>query len=383
MIKSTEIRESYLIFPNWLQPFLTWLTGKPLPKQKPLFVLGPLFHFLTPMCVIIISVYTILMLLAHASTLQKMLLIPLLWLCITGGARKLALTVRHQCVHHSFTKNKQLDIFLAEIATTAVCIQDALSYKKNHLASHHKWEALGGYEDSHVKLLLKYGFKPGLTKKELWKHLWLTIISPKFHLKFTWDRLLFNFYYPRKARIILSVLFCSLIGTLIALTPIPLYFFLIAYIIPIVFLYNTSALLEVISEHPFVAGTPLNNDSDYDIHCLKTWGIMCGSPLPNRHLIGYKKLVAYIFWLIKMIGHFIIRLVVLCGDLSAHDLHHRKPGRYDWRASIYERQKEIETDDSYRDIWGFFNAIDLVFTSYSESFCSEIDIPQSSITRAC
>ena len=103
----------------------------------------------------------------------------------------------------------------------------------------------------------------------------------------------------------------------------------------------------------------------------KTWGIMCGTPLPLERLRGFQKGVAWLQWVFAMIGHLLVRCAILPGDISAHDLHHRKAGQYDWRISIYERQKAIDfggkSAEIYRDVWGFYNALVLVFSSYEEN----------------
>lgn len=367
------IREEYRCFPKYLQPFLSWLTGKPLPDQKPLFVLGAAFHFLTPMLMVVggsISLFWML----HYKNVNFYITIPIVWLMMLSGARKLALTVRHQCVHHEFSGIKKLDILLAEIATTVLCAQDAKTYQRDHARLHHKLGLLAGPGDPHVKVLSKYGFKPGLAKNVLRTHLLKTLFSLRFHLRYTYDRIRYNFTIPSRQRIMASVAFWAIFIMLMHYFHFSFLDFMIAYGVPLIILYNMSALLEILSEHPYApSSTALENEGDVSNNYIeKTWAIMCGSPLPRSNLSLFQKLIQWPIWFFKMLGHFIIRCTILCGDLSAHDLHHLKPGKYDWRISIYERQKEIEkhkhqTVSPYRDVWGFFNAIRLVLESYSKA----------------
>lgn len=362
-----NIRESYLFMPRWAQPFLTWLTGKPLSNQKPLLVLGSCFHFLCPMFMVLLGIACVVWINDVGTITTRILLIPLLWVIIVSGARKLALTVRHQCVHHQFTGIKTLDIFLAELATSVLCSQDAISYKTDHARLHHRLNLLGTLEDPHVKTLHKYGFIPGLSKAVLWRHLLLTLVSPVFHYRYTLDRIKYNFIKPHWWRIALSILFWVCFLTLLALSQHPIMNFILAYAIPIVIFYNISAILEILSEHPLTIWMSEVEVSDKSAYSYKAWAIMCGSKIPEKGLRGFTQYASWTVWFVRMLGHLLVRCTVLCGDLSAHDLHHRKPGQYDWRISIYERQRDIDLDNGepeYRDIWGFITAIDAVLASY-------------------
>ena len=150
-----DIRESYKTFPSWCQGFLAWLTGKALPGQSPKLELSFWFYFLLPITMVIFGV--LLSLLILTKNLWPYYLI-LSWIITLNGARSIALTIRHQCVHSVFSGNPQLDILLAEIATSIIYSQDANSYKKDHIDLHHNRKVLAGSKDSHVMALKRYGF---------------------------------------------------------------------------------------------------------------------------------------------------------------------------------------------------------------------------------
>ena len=103
---------------------------------------------------------------------------------------------------------------------------------------------------------------------------------------------------------------------------------------------------------------------------VKCWSILSGAELPLQTKSLAIKTYRWIIWIIKMIGHLIVRLTILPGPLPSHEMHHRKPGQYDWRVAFYEKQKDIQTGHSewppYREIWGLIRSLDLVFHDMSQ-----------------
>jgi hypothetical protein len=66
----------------------------------------------------------------------------------------------------------------------------------------------------------------------------------------------------------------------------------------------------------------------------------------------------------------LVRLTILPGPLPSHELHHRKPGQYDWRIAFYEKQRDIEAGHPdfppYTEVWGLTHALDRVFEGMSK-----------------
>ena len=55
-----------------------------------------------------------------------------------------------------------------------------------------------------------------------------------------------------------------------------------------------------------------------------------------------------------------MRIAIVPGDMPVHD-HHHIFVKADWSNGFFERQKKVEEGVAYREIWGVFNAINLVF----------------------
>ena len=367
-----DIRESYKTFPSWCQGFLAWLTGKALPGQTPKLELSFWFYFLLPITMVIFGV--LLSLLILTKNLWPYYLI-LSWIITLNGARSIALTIRHQCVHSVFSGNPQLDILLAEIATSIIYSQDANSYKKDHIDLHHNRKVLAGSKDSHVMALKRYGFMPGMTKKELWLNLLMLIFSPVFQFKHSLARLKCNFYYPSMHRRLLSLITISIwLGIFIYCTASVETFilaFCLSFVVPLFFLCNICVILEMIAEHQYYDYDDNITLTSNEIYASKCWAIFCGTPVPQKSSNMFRDFIAWFIWVFQMIVHFIIRLTVLPGDIVTHDFHHRHPYSKEWKNYAFARQRDVEKSDikwpPYTEIWGLFNSIDEVFLSMSLS----------------
>ncbi len=368
-----DIRDSYKILPMWSQNFLTWLTGKALPGQKPKLKFSYLFYFFMPLTMVVGGVLSSLIILTNNFS---WFLLTLSWVITLSGTRSIALTVRHQCVHSVFSGNPKLDMFLAEIATSIVYGQDAKSYKKDHIDLHHNRKVLAGYKDSHVMALERYGFIPGMSRCELWENLLCLIFSPLFQFKHSLARLKCNFYYPSFSRILLSC-FTALVWTGIFIyfsssAESFLYNLFFAFVAPLFLLCNISVILEMIAEHEyFDYSEEASKLTSNDVYASKCWAIFCGVPLPKKSNNIFSEFLSWLIWIIQMIVQLIIRLTILPGDIVTHDFHHRHPYSKEWKTYSYARQNDIEKRDSkwpeYREVWGLFNAIDKVFLSMSRS----------------
>ena len=365
-----DIRQSYMLFPTWSQHFFTWLTGKALPYQRPIFTMGTWLQYFVPIFMVLLGVIGATWVL---TTNANSFFLLVCWIISLSGARLIALTIRHQCIHSAFSGKPKLDMWLAEIATALIYGQDAQSYKIDHISKHHNRKALASEKDSHVIAIQKYGFKPGMSKKNLWINLFILIISPIFQIKHSIARLKCNFFYPSYVRRGLSILtLMSWIGILSLFSNSLLdftYKFFIAFVIPLFVLCNISVILEMIAEHQYfgeIEDTSLSNEK----YAEKCWAVFCGERLPNtNHNSFFKNAVMWLMWSIKMFMHFLIRLTILPGDIVVHDFHHRHPYSKEWKSYAYARQKDIDKGHpgwpEYKEIWGLFNAIDQVFLSMS------------------
>ncbi len=129
----TDIRATYDIFPAWSQNFWTWLTGKALAGQKPLFHHTPITSLVAALSTFFIG------LLAGAigTTSQSYWGLCLLffgWCLTVNASRRLVSTIMHQCVHNRFSSDKKFNKLLAELTSSLVSVQNAEEYPHGHFS---------------------------------------------------------------------------------------------------------------------------------------------------------------------------------------------------------------------------------------------------------
>ena len=372
MSDSYGIRESYRIFPRFTQPFFTWLTGKPLKGDNSYFQFHICFYFFCPILMVISGVFFSLVIISNN---YNLLYLFFTWIISISGARLISLTIRHQCVHSNFTRNKKLDMLLADIATSFIYRQSAHAYKIDHIPHHHSRKVLAGINDSHVNMQIRYGFVPGMSKKELWISLIKLIFSPAFQLKHSFARIKNNFYNPPLFRKMFSwitlsfwiVMFISFSSNYIEF----IHNITLSFIIPLFILCNISVILELIVEHPYFDYDITTNLTSNKVYATKCWAIFCGEAIPKKHKNIFINIFRWLIWIIKMLFHLVIRLTILPGDIVTHDFHHRHPYSKEWRNYTYARQKDLEKADPnwppYTEIWGLFNALNASFLHLSKA----------------
>lgn len=369
MATSIDIRQTYQRFPGWLQPFFTWLTGKALPHQKPVVALNKWLHLGIAISLLLGGI-TFSFYFLNSEPMGWYVLLVVSWLFTLAGARKLAATILHQCVHRIFSGNEKIDTFIGEAVTTLMITQDAGSYHDDHFHRHHNRAIFARANDPIAQFIGEFGFRPGLDKSTYWKRLWLTCLSPIFHLKYLTARLKYNLFAVSETRRWMSRFYCLFWVSFIALSSFTFVDFILAFFVPMVILYQISALLEMLSEHAWHKNND-NNLSDRNYLAIRCWGRFCGEALPQDHLKGLQKILAWSQWTFKMVFyHFIVRTTILTGDLPQHDYHHRHPSSRSWTMAAYARQLDIDSGHQgwipYQDIWGLFNAIEAVFDNLSK-----------------
>jgi hypothetical protein len=187
-----------------------------------------------------------------------------------------------------------------------------------------------------------------------WTKLWQTAISPQFHWLFLEARSKANFMnesiYRRMITLLLIVL---LISGAILTQSFPK--FVLAIIFPLTFLYHIASLLQFLSEHEW-GGT--HNDTT-----TKSHGRFCGTAPPTN-----ASFLDWCYWTIQMLGHFLVRVAVLSGEMPEHDWHHKSPKtQKEWANGTYARQREIEAGKDYIEFWGIDQAIEHVFQGLAKT----------------
>lgn len=177
-------------------------------------------------------------------------LLAVSWMLTVHAARKGQVVINHHAVHTNVTGTKQYDHVLAEVVSTLLLIQDYKSYYRDHVQIHHG-PNLATLEDPDLQFLLALGFRPGMSREALWRRLYWTVWSPRFHGLFLWARLKANYLTaPRYRRLMAGSSTAAVLAGL-ALTGawIP---WVIAWVVPIFPLYHVAALLQFICEHKWL-----------------------------------------------------------------------------------------------------------------------------------
>jgi fatty acid desaturase len=364
-----DVRESYLRFPRWTQNFWTWLTGKALPHQKPL-IRHTWFSYLGLTLAAFFAGLSL-------STLAVVYKFDFWWLALLGGwvlslasARTMILVIAHQCIHKQFSGNPRLDKFFGELVTVLNVYQDAHAFKVEHFDSHHRELIFATLGDPPVQVLLGLGFRPGMSKRQLWWRAVVVFLSPVFYWQGFASRLKCNLVSGKWRR----VGFFAWAAWWLSL---PFWLsnggqaLVLAFVLPIILMSQLSALLDKLGEHAWLTSpNPEHGRKNY--HVAASWSRFCGRPVPARSLPLRKKLVAWPGWLLAMtFYHLPARLLVVVGDLPNHDYHHRYPATPDWMIAAYVRQQDIDRGcqdgPPYTEVWGMVGAIDRMFQALSEA----------------
>jgi hypothetical protein len=366
----SSTRASYRVFPTWSSRFWTWLTGKPDGGQQPLIRLTPLTYAVSTVATYLVglALATIASPLSGAWSVAALLMG---WTLVVNGARRMVSTVAHQCIHRRFTGNVRVDFFVANCIAVLTLTQSAKDYHEEHFRLHHHHAVFSSSRDPAAAFLLQAGFQPGMAIDKLWRRLAVTLVSPRFHARFLWSRI----------RSLFSGL--SLTGGLIGVCFwAAIYIFAVgwrfspvgfaALIVPLTVLYQNSVLLEFISEHAWFVNVGEVEQPKY-IHATHSWGRFCGRQTPTGDGQPWTgRAVEWVLWALEHIFyHMPVRLVILPGDLSQHDFHHRNPATARWTEATFAREVDVEFGDSrwpaYREFWGLHNAIKHVFNGISKA----------------
>lgn len=386
VVAGVDVRETMSKLPKPIQWFLTWLTGKPLEGQSPLIRRTNLSHFFTAY----LWLFAGITLATYAYMNAQYWLVPCGWLLTVSGARKIIPTINHYCVHGDLLppwlrdRFNWLHPYIADFNSSVLFLQDFKAYKEEHL-SHHKISVVASIIDPDMAFMWQLGFKPGMSKQELWKVLINNIVNPvsKLHRLFFATRIKTTFRRSTWFRCMVQLITVSLL-VLFALITSPLTV-IASVIIPMSFFYHAASLLQFASEHLWMKdakddGLLTKKGSQKSLIArskMLTNARFCGEPLMiNDQDSGITKFRKWSLWLARMTFiHLPTRLFVLSGDLVVHDWHHRCGFGADWANAFYARaamcEKLKDTDHPLTEVWGLKNALDLVFENLSKM--EEID----------
>jgi hypothetical protein len=245
------------------------------------------------------------------------------WLIGLHGARKLRTIIMHQAAHGNFIQDIQFDRRLGKTIAFGLVAEEFDGYKRSHCGDHHSARHQTLADPTVAFLFDELGLRPGMSPREMWRRLFVTVLSPRYHARFLWSRFASHF---QKTTLRYRLLFSSYIASVVlgttAIHAWPI--LVLAWVIPVGILYQISTAFRLSSEHVFPAQLPaVRNRSTLGAFTL---GIFIGDPCPDRTLPLFKRWMAWGWWWTRMLCfHLPCRLAFLPGDGPVHDWHHRHP----------------------------------------------------------
>jgi hypothetical protein len=355
-------RETFDRFPDWLQPFITGISGKPLSGQIPVLRMTPVvrlaFDFLKFASGVGLAA-------AFFSMGGAWLLaLPFAWIMAVNGASSLKL-ISHYAAHGCVTGNKRLDNWIGEILTVVVLASNMDEYADGHTKQHHGMAGIGNADDPDMGLLFMMGFETGREIRWYKKRLFLSLVSPRYHLLFLWDRLRSNLLTGSRLRRVMAWSMHSLILGLVAwFSSWDIWF--LAWFVPVVPLLAMSIGLQVPAEHLWLSRRASNEAPRAFVRRI-SHGRFFLIAAPRSDLSWGKALLAWGYWSVAMLGPMLERCFVCVSVMPAHDFHHRHARIMDWPVEHYLRQHEIDAGaKDYRDIYGNSTALVAFFSTWSQ-----------------
>jgi fatty acid desaturase len=358
-------RETMRVLPGFLQPALTWLTGKPLGDQRP-WRLKPGHHVWASVLPILAGIALGTAVLGEG---WWMLLLPVSWLLTTHGIRKLRVMIVHQCSHGNFLRRKRVDTAVGAAIALLLVTQEYGEYKSEHVSDHHSRNHMTLKDPTVQFLMLVLGMRVGMTRRQLWRKMFAGIFSPRLQAKATYSRLTSHL---RGTATWYRALFLALLGgQVVVVIALDVWVgYLVVWVFPLVFMFNAAATIRLSSRHIFPdRGPVLKGRATLAGY---THGVFFGEAVPGPELSGFRRILGWCRWWVRMLFvHLPARLFVFVGDGPCHDYHHRFPRSRDWANYIFARQRDIATGHPgwppYTEVWGLVAAIDAVFASLSEA----------------
>lgn len=368
MAEATDVRASYLRFPGWTQHVWTWLTGKALPHQKPL-ITHTWASYLSVTLLTFLGGLTLSTVAVSTRFDQWWLALLAGWVLTLQGARTMILVVAHQALHRRFSGSTRWDWFCGELVTVLAVFHVFQEFKEEHFDNHHRRAIFATEADPPVQFLFRLGFRPGMSRGQLWRRAFVVFVSPGFYALTALSRLrsnLVNGTWRRVAFALWAAWWLSLPFWL----PNGLAVLLLAFVLPVIVLAQLSALIDRLGEHAWL--TPANPEHDNRFYTVPaTSARFCGAPVPASGLGFGRAARAWTGWWLSMLCyHLPSRLMVIVGDLPNHDYHHRYPTTPHWMTAAYARQADIDGGDygpPYTEVWGMGRAVDRMFRTMSQA----------------
>lgn len=349
--------------PLRLQPFLTWLTAKPAPGEKPRektrtsYVWEALF-WTTGGCCLTAMAFNFL----KPGQFLFWLLLPAGLIATSCGLGLFQVVVFHHCSHGTVFQNRNLNRHVGRMISSVLLFKHFDLYQKGHML-HHSANKLFTVEDEFTDFVFETcGLAPSLDKSSLWLRIIRDIFSPFFHARFLRRRIQVSLASHDASHNMIGIGFwASLIGLSWAggfLTTL-----LVAWIFPVAILLQIATIFRILCEHRFPAAELIERRGK-EFVCLATAAVFPGSMPPAESAATIKGGLLWLKWWMNMLTvQLFVRLFILVGDAPCHDFHHRRPATKRWSNYIHARQADADAGcpgfpANYIETWGLFRAID-------------------------
>lgn len=367
-IESINTRETMRSLPSYFQPFLTWLTAKPLNHEKYILNRTSTYHLLTACLSVLLGVFFSILLLELNSYYSIFLILPMI--LTVSGFRKLQVVIYHHCSHNNVFAKKYTNFIIGDLISIILLIKDFRTYQRDHMIHHHT-KGLLTHRDETVQDLSSVGLLPGLSKNTLYINMLLSFVSPFSQLRSFLNRINSSLLSPYMIHNIVAIIYWVSLILIVHYFQVDKEFFIV-WIIPLTLLYHISRTLRLVVEHTWPEEVYLNN-RNLDFISASTIAVFPGEPLPKISTSKVKNIFSRFMWLSRMLSiHLFARIFVLVGDTPCHDHHHRNPTSKKWVNYAYARHEDHKKASNsykipYREIWGILKAIDLNFEAMSKS----------------
>jgi hypothetical protein len=342
-------RETMQHLPRFVQGYLTFVTGVPLPGEQPLIHWTPakaaLLGFAQTAAGVALGAFAL-----RPFTLWSLPLLVLSWLTTSGGMRRLDVVIVHQTLHGKVAKTERGNRILGELITTLLWRVPYDLNRKEHLI-HHAFPC--SMKDVDTRYLISTGMRPGMTRGEYHRYILKSLLSPKAHWSFFSSRIKANFtrHQPRY-RLAMSIAYATMTLGFLAATGLWAEWLLL-WVVPASFFFQNATFLYTQTEHRWWLFSHAEKLTRQQRDALN-FARFCGEPTPDVvGLTPARRAAAWAKWWMRVFFvHTPYRMFVLVGDTVQHDLHHTRPS-CDWAASAYERRTDLTGGSrNYSEVWG-------------------------------
>jgi fatty acid desaturase len=349
-----------LRLPRAVQPFLTWLTGRPAPGERSRSRAPWTFLFEAIVWTAIGLLVGIAGVAAHGPAASALIALSLV--STTAGVSLFQVAVFHRCAHGHLFVDRRHNRDVGRLVSALLLFKHFDRYRQEHM-SHHSVRTLLTESDEFTDFVLGLcRLEPGMSKRRLWRRVLASLVSPRFHTRFLVRRAQMSWRSGDRlhdtvgiAAWAIAAAGCAVAGWLVP--------FFVVWVLPVTWLLQCVTVARILIEHRFPDPAHCG-ERDKVFQCRATLGVFPGSAPPVHDAATPRGLVAWGGWWADMLTvQLLVRAVVLVADAPCHDFHHRRPSSSRWTDYAHARQDDLDAGCpgypiNYGETWGLVRAID-------------------------